>query len=104
MERAYSGTVDEHLGGNSDGAVEIASSPSSASCQRRGSALDVARRQQIEQRTPQQRELLGALSQPLGGVTNLRRLRLERHRSAASVTTWSASTGREACGDRELFG
>lgn len=78
MERAYPGTVDEHLGGNSDGAVEIASSPSSASCQRRGSALDVARRQEIEQRTPQQRELLGALSQPLGGVTNLRRLRLEK--------------------------
>lgn len=24
MERAYAGTVDEHLGGNSDGAVEIA--------------------------------------------------------------------------------
>ncbi|SFR29860.1 Acetyltransferase (GNAT) domain-containing protein [Lentzea waywayandensis] len=24
MERAYAGTIDEHLGGNSDGAVEIA--------------------------------------------------------------------------------
>jgi hypothetical protein len=24
MERAYAGTMDEHLGGNSDGAVEIA--------------------------------------------------------------------------------